>query len=155
MSGCRNGPARCACHSRPGGSNGKCEQFNRSNTEHQHCKGYRLVVEPKTHDSPRVRPGYSIARSSQSALGKGSSLRLRARYRHLTRLTLAPGLAVNNLPPHPITHRPQPCDVVQPQDACTRLAIRYNVFGFFRIVLNSHNEATRRGALGLSETGPG
>ena len=37
-----------------GDSNVECEQFNGGNPEHQHCKRYRIVLEPNTHDTPTL-----------------------------------------------------------------------------------------------------
>jgi hypothetical protein len=38
------------------GSNDQCEQFNYGDSDHQHCKCYRIVIEPMlplyVHDTP-------------------------------------------------------------------------------------------------------
>ena len=43
-----------------GGSNAQSEQFNRADTDHEHCEGYGIVVKPiplRLHDTP---PGSRI-----------------------------------------------------------------------------------------------
>src|SRR6516225_6573957 len=56
----RAGPARSYADLRAGrGPNDQCEQFNYADSDHQHCKCYRIVLEPMAplyvHETPSLR----------------------------------------------------------------------------------------------------